>query len=82
MDKSTISDIKGRIFVCYTQRDSAIAHRLAKQIESQGLACWLYDRDALPGISYLQQTGQVIAESLAVLLIVSKESLRSDQITN
>lgn len=46
-----------------------------------GYKCWLYDKNSMPGFSYLAQIAKSMSDSIAVILIVSKVSMRSDQVT-
>ncbi|MBM4089990.1 MAG: TIR domain-containing protein [Planctomycetes bacterium] len=65
------------IYVCHAGDNSPIARQLAHAVELQGYSCWHYERDALPGISYVAQTSRAIRRSDAVVLIVSAESISS-----
>jgi Domain of unknown function (DUF1844)/TIR domain len=56
--------------------------RIADSLEAEGFSTWYYERDGLPGVSYLIQTGQAIDSSQAVVLIISTNSLRSHQVTS
>ena len=68
------------IFISHVEEDAPLALSLAEKIERKGYSTWYYERDSLPGISYLEETGKAIARSKAFLLIISKDSLGSHQI--
>ena len=69
------------IFISHTEKDSKIALQIAKGLEEAGYATWYYERDSLPGVSYLIQDSIAIMESQAVILIISPVAMNSDQIT-
>jgi len=69
------------VFISHVEEDILIAEELAKAIEDADFTAWYYERDCLPGPSYLIQTGQAIETCKAVVLIVSAKSLGSHQVT-
>ncbi len=69
------------IFISHVEEDSIIALNIAARLEEAGFTSWCYERDALPGVSYLLQTGQAIEVCKAVLLIISSHALGSHQVT-
>jgi hypothetical protein len=71
-----------QVFISYVEEDSAIAVEVARDLESSGYSAWYYERDSIPGLSYMLQIAGAIEESAAVALIVSVNSLSSRQITN
>ena len=70
------------VFISHAEEDSAIALTLAAALESQGFATWYYERDAVPGSSYLLQVGEAIDACSAFVLLISKDSLSSWQMTS
>ncbi len=73
--------MKKNVFVSYAEEDSSIALEFAKRLEDAGYSTWFYERDAVPGVPYLLLTGKVIEDCNAILLIISKASVPSHQIT-
>jgi hypothetical protein len=71
----------GQVFISHVEEDSRDAIQIAKGIEASGYTTWYYERDSLPGISYLLQTKQAIEKSQALILLISTASLVSHQIT-
>jgi len=69
------------VFVSHVEEDFQIALQFTQVLESAGYTMWYYERDGLPGVSYLVQTGQEIDRCRAVLLLISTHSLGSHQIT-
>jgi len=70
-----------KIFISYASEDSAIADRLASELGSAGFPSWYYGRDSLPGVSYLIQTGRAIEECTTFILLISKASINSHQVS-
>ena len=71
-----------QIFISYVQEDSSIALGIARGLEISGYSTWYYERDSVPGPSYLLQTGEAIDDADALLLIVSPSSILSNQVTS
>ena len=69
------------IFISHVEENSDIAFQIAAGLEASGYSTWYYERDSLPGPSYLLQTSREIELSQAVVLIISPDSLSSHQVT-
>ena len=69
------------IFISHVEEDADLAIDLAAALEASGYSTWYYERDSLPGPSYLLQTSREIERSQAVVLIISPDSLGSHQVT-
>ncbi len=69
------------VFVSYVEEDSELALALASKLQKEGYSTWCYEDDALPGVSYLIQTGQAIERAHVFLLLISTNSLGSHQLT-
>ena len=69
------------VFVSHVEEDSQTAIQLAEMLEQAGYATWYYERDCVPGVSYLIQTGQALENCKAVILLVSAMSLPSHQMS-
>ena len=70
------------VFISHAQEDSDIAAMVAKGLESAGYTTWLYERDTVPGPTYLIQVDWAIEQAQAVALVISPDSLDSRQATN
>lgn len=70
-----------QIFVSHVEEDADLALGIADGLNAAGYDTWCYERDALPGPSYLLQTARAIESSSAVLLLISPTSLGSNQVT-
>jgi hypothetical protein len=68
------------VFISHVEEDAPLALALADRLEKKGYSTWYYERDTLPGISYLEQTGKAVERCKAFLLIITKDSLASHQI--
>ncbi len=69
------------IFISYVEEDSRIATQLAEGLDAAGYSVWYYERDGVPGASYLLQTRAAIEGCQAVILIISPDSVTSEQVT-
>jgi tetratricopeptide (TPR) repeat protein len=68
------------IFISYVEEDSALAIEIAQTVERMGLSAWYYERDSIPGRSYLLQTGEELDACRVVILLISSHSLGSYQV--
>jgi len=68
------------IFLSYAKEDARLAIEIAQTIERRGFTAWYYERDSLPGQSYLLQTGEEIHACSAVILLISSHSIGSCQV--
>src|SRR5438874_1487403 len=71
-----------RVFISYEHADSAIAVEIAEGLAAGGYQAWYYERDTLPGLTYLTQIRDAIRGAKAIVLIVSKRTLGSVQVSN
>jgi hypothetical protein len=69
------------LFISHVEEDRGIVLELARGVESAGFTTWYYERDCDGGASYLVQTRQAVVDSQAVLLIVSRDSVGSTQVS-
>ena len=74
--EATMADI----FISYVEEDSNLAIDIAHAMESMGFLTWYYERDSMPGRSYLLQVGDEIDACRAVILLISSHSLGSYQV--
>ena len=70
-----------RVFISHAEEDSALAKRFAGALERLGYETWYFERDAIPGCSYLAQIATVIADRPALLLLISSASLASHEVS-
>jgi hypothetical protein len=72
---------KNNVFISYAEEDSNLVLEISKALETAGFNTWYYERDSIPGHSYLLQTSEAIERAEAVILIISLHSIRSYQVT-
>lgn len=70
-----------RIFVSHVEEDAGLSVQVAKGLEKAGYSTWYYERDSLPGVSYLLQTGDALEQCDAIVLVISKACLDSHQVS-
>ena len=71
----------GDVFISHVEEDAQIALAIARGLNSADYSTWCYEEDSDPGVSYLKQIGDAVERSQAVVLVISRESLGSDQVT-
>jgi len=71
----------GHIFISHVEEDYSIALQIAGALETKGYSTWYYERDSVPGPAYLAQMGDAIEQSQAVVLVISPQSVGSNQVT-
>ncbi|HLE52510.1 MAG TPA: toll/interleukin-1 receptor domain-containing protein [Anaerolineales bacterium] len=69
------------VFISHVEEDETIALQIAQGLEAAGYTTWYYERDSIPGVSYLLHTRQAIEQSQVIILIISPHSLGSQQVT-
>jgi hypothetical protein len=69
------------IFIAHVEEDAEIALKIALSLEEAGYKTWFYEIDSVPGPSYIVRTGESVAQSQAVVVIISPHSLGSSQVT-
>jgi hypothetical protein len=76
--------------VINSRRDHRSIKRLLKMesfkitdlgLEEEGYRTWCYEVDSVVGTSYILQTGEVVVQFDAVIVIISPHSLSSNQVT-
>ena len=70
------------VFISHVEEDADVALGIALGLEQAGFRTWCYELDCPPGPSYLLVTGQAVESSSAVVLVVSADSLGSNQVTS
>ncbi len=68
------------VFISHADRDSRVAIRLAEGLQELGFSTWYYERDSVPGPSYLTQCREAIECTQSMLLIISEDSVRSHEV--
>src|SRR5437763_7208220 len=68
------------VFISHVEEDADTARELAVGLEQAGYIAWFYERDSLPGPPYVTQILQAIAQSVVVIVLVSRAALGSWQV--
>lgn len=69
-----------KVFLSYSHRDDALASRLAKDMESEGVSVWYGGRDNLPGDNWAEKIGQALADSDVMVVLISAGALQSSSV--
>jgi len=69
-----------QIFISYVSEDSADAHELAGALERASFSTWYYERDSLPGPTYLEQVENALSAGTVFVLLVSPVTVHSAQV--
>ena len=70
------------IFISYSSKDVSIADAVCQYLEKQGLNCWIAPRDIRAGCDYGAEINAAIKVCNTVILIFSKNSNASRDVTN
>lgn len=73
------SAVEGQIFISYARIDSAYVYTLARELRRIGLDIWI-DQDIDPGVNWDKSIEQALRKCDKMLLIVSPESMRSENV--
>lgn len=68
------------VFLAHVEKDQSLAIELASELEILGYSIWYYERDSLPGQSYLLNTHSAIEQCKVFLVLISPNSLASRQV--
>jgi hypothetical protein len=83
LDDPARSEVGGvDVFISHVEEDREVALELADALDAAGYSTWCYERDTIPGPSYLLQTSRAIEQSRAVVVLISPDSLGSHQVTS
>jgi hypothetical protein len=69
------------VFISHVAEDGQIAKSLSDAIKEAGFTTWLYEFDTVAGVSYLIQVVTAIDQAKAFLLLISRNSLGSHQVS-
>jgi hypothetical protein len=71
-----------KLFISYEKNNSQVAEILALLLQENGYTTWAYDLNSLPAVPYLKQVVDAIDQSEALILIISPQSILSNQVNN
>lgn len=72
----------GQVFISFDHQDEKVASSIVEGLRAACFTTWDYKSDSLPGPSYLEQIAAAITECEAIIVVVSSDSVRSNQVTN
>ena len=81
LTQSKIYNRKPDIFISYSSKDQEIADKIADNLMRAGFRTWIATRDIKEG-SYAKQIMQAIREAKLFLVVISKNSISSEQVKN
>jgi TIR domain len=69
-----------RVFLSYAQADEAFARSLSEQLTKLGLSVWSSHVEVFPGDNAWLRIGQALKKSNAMVVLVSPDSMRSENV--
>lgn len=69
-----------QIFFSFTEADYPVVSHLASYLAHEGYSSWNYKDNGVPGVNYLEQIEEELAATKVVIVIVSRQTLSSDQV--
>ena len=72
--------IRQRLFLSYLRANAATADSLVKRLEDEGYGVWIDRSDIGGGTKWRGEIEKALSESAAMILILSKSALESDEI--
>ena len=69
------------VFISYAHQDGDVVKDLSPALEAAGYTTWYYEDRGAVGASYLRQIDQEIERCHAVLVVISPDSIASDQVS-
>lgn len=69
------------VFISYAREDDGVAEAICGKLEQEGIQCWIAPRDVLPGAEYADAIIGALNNCRVFLLIFSKASNDSPQVT-
>jgi hypothetical protein len=69
------------VFLSYAHQDGDLVRELVPLLEAAGYSTWYYEDKGAVGASYLRQIDQEIERCHAVIVVISPDSIDSDQVS-
>ena len=70
------------VFISHSSHDKAVADHICEMLEKNGITCWIAPRDIRPGQRYAIEIMRGLKSCLAMVLVFSKYSNRSQHVAN
>jgi TolB-like protein/Flp pilus assembly protein TadD len=68
------------VFVSYASQDAGIADTVVKNLERQGITCWIAPRDVTPGSQYADEIVGAINGAKILVLVLSQHAIESPHV--
>lgn len=68
------------IFISYSNKDSEQSNVIVSELEQKGILCWIAPRDIVPSADWAESIINAINNSIAMIVILSKNSMDSPQV--
>jgi hypothetical protein len=72
------SEVKSRVFICYSHQDSPFVDRLVNDLSSRGIKIWLDKWEIKVGDSITEKINQGIKQNDYLIIVLSKASVKSE----
>ena len=69
-----------QVFISYAGQDAPLAMAIVAHLETAGYSTWYFERDSVVGASDLPQTREAIEHCSAFLLVISRDSIPSNDV--
>jgi len=69
-----------QIFLSYAPADEAFAKALSSQLRKKNFSVWDPNEELLPGDNFWRRTGDALEKSNAMVVLVSPDSMRSENV--
>lgn len=69
-----------QVFLSYENSDKDFAVALSSELKRRGVTVWLDQQNLLPGDNWALEIGKALAQSQAMVVLISPESMRSEQV--
>lgn len=70
------------VFISHSSADNDCSEQIYDLLERKGLGCWMDKRDIVPGIPYARAIMAGIDQCKAMVVIISSNSIKSDDVLN
>ena len=69
-----------KVFISYADQDMEVAKQLASELRNAGYEVWNPEKELLPGDDYRIEENKARKRSLAMIVLLSAASLRTDRV--
>ena len=69
-----------KVFISYSERDVAIARRIAVALKGEGLQVWLPESEILPGDNRAERVSEALSECDAMVAVLTPDTLEGSNV--